>query len=71
MTRKTRLNHSIGSKSALALLPGALIDPGDLVLMTVPGYPVFGTHSAWLGAEVKNLQLTGQNDFLPAGPGFP
>lgn len=62
---ETQINHSIGSKSALALLPGALVDPGDLVLMTVPGYPVFGTHSAWYGAEVVNLPLTEENDFLP------
>jgi len=61
----TRINHSIGSKSALALLPGALVDPGDVVLMTVPGYPVFGTHSAWYGAEVVNLALGPENDFFP------
>ena len=54
----TQINHSIGSKSALALLPSALVDPGDVVLMTVPGYPVFGTHSAWYGAEVVNLPLS-------------
>ncbi|MBW7995424.1 MAG: LL-diaminopimelate aminotransferase [Candidatus Glassbacteria bacterium] len=61
----TQINHSIGSKSALALLPSALVDPGDVVLMTVPGYPVFGTHSAWYGAEVVNLPLTEDNGFLP------
>ena len=62
---ETQVNHSIGSKSALALMPGALVNPGDTVLMTVPGYPVFGTHSKWLGAEVVNLPLTAENDFLP------
>ena len=62
---QTQINHSIGSKSALALLPSALVNPGDVVLMTVPGYPVFGTHSSWYGAEVVNLPLTEQNGFLP------
>ena len=62
---QTQINHSIGSKSALALLPSALVDPGDVVLMTVPGYPVFGTHSNWYGAEVVNLPLTEENCFLP------
>ncbi|HUU27851.1 MAG TPA: LL-diaminopimelate aminotransferase [archaeon] len=62
---QTQINHSIGSKSALALLPSALVDPGDVVLMTVPGYPVFGTHSSWYGARVVNLPLTEENDFLP------
>ena len=61
----TQVNHSIGSKSALALLPSALVDPGDVVLMTVPGYPVFGTHSSWYGARVVNLPLTEANGFLP------
>ena len=62
---ETQINHSIGSKSALALLPSALVDPGDVVLMTVPGYPVFGTHSAWYGARVVNLPLTQAYGFLP------
>jgi len=62
---QTQINHSIGSKSALALLPGALVNPGDVVLMTVPGYPVFGTHSRWYGADVVNLPLTEENGFLP------
>lgn len=61
----TQVNHSIGSKSALALLPSALVDPGDVVLMTVPGYPVFGTHSAWYGAEVVSLPLRPENGFFP------
>jgi LL-diaminopimelate aminotransferase len=61
----TQVNHSIGSKSALALLPSALVDPGDVVIMTVPGYPVFGTHSSWYGARVVNLPLTEANGFLP------
>lgn len=39
----TEVNHAIGSKSALALLPYAFINPGDVTIMTVPGYPVLGT----------------------------
>jgi LL-diaminopimelate aminotransferase len=42
---ETEVTHSIGSKAALSILPTALINPGDFVLMTVPGYPVFGTHA--------------------------
>jgi LL-diaminopimelate aminotransferase len=33
--------------------------------MTVPGYPVFGTHTKWYGGEVFNLKLTAENSFLP------
>ena len=61
----TEIIHSIGSKAALSLLPAALINPGDVVIMTVPGYPVFGTHARWYGGEVFNLKLTEENHFLP------
>jgi LL-diaminopimelate aminotransferase len=57
--------HSIGSKAALTILPTTLINPGDVALMTTPGYPVFGTHSAYYGGEVYNIPLLEKNNFLP------
>ena len=57
--------HSIGSKAALSILPAALINPGDYVLMTTPGYPVFGTHSKYYGGLVHQLPLLESNGFLP------
>ncbi len=57
--------HAIGSKSALSMLPSAFINPGDVTLMTVPGYPVLGTHSSWYGGEVYNIPLKKENGFLP------
>ena len=62
---ETEVVHSIGSKTALSLLPKCFINPGDVVLMTTPGYPVFGTHAQYLGGEVYNLPLTEENNFLP------
>jgi LL-diaminopimelate aminotransferase len=62
---ETEVMHSIGSKAALSILPAALINPGDYVLMTSPGYPVFGTHSKYYGGLVHNLPLTAANQFLP------
>jgi LL-diaminopimelate aminotransferase len=62
---ETEVMHSIGSKAALSILPAALINPGDYVLMTTPGYPVFGTHSKYLGGLVHNLPLTAEKNFLP------
>jgi LL-diaminopimelate aminotransferase len=62
---ETEVLHSIGSKAALSILPAALINPGDYVLMTTPGYPVFGTHAKYYGGLVHNLPLTAENDFLP------
>jgi LL-diaminopimelate aminotransferase len=61
----TQVVHSIGSKAALSILPAAFINPGDVALMTTPGYPVFGTHAKYLGGVVHNLPLLEQNDFLP------
>ncbi len=61
----TQVIHSIGSKPALGMLAAALINPGDVALMTVPGYPVFGTHARYYGGQVHHLPLTPQNRFLP------
>ncbi|HMJ89456.1 MAG TPA: LL-diaminopimelate aminotransferase [Candidatus Acidoferrum sp.] len=62
---ETEVMHSIGSKAALSILPAALINPGDIVLMTTPGYPVFGTHAKYYGGVVHNLPLREENRFLP------
>ena len=62
---ETEVLHSIGSKAALSILPAALINPGDYVLMTTPGYPIFGTHARYYGGLAHNLPLTQANQFLP------
>lgn len=59
------INHCIGSKPALAVLPACFINPGDITLMTVPGYPVAGTHTAYYGGLVYKLPLLAENNFLP------
>ncbi|MDR0326762.1 MAG: LL-diaminopimelate aminotransferase [Planctomycetaceae bacterium] len=61
----TEINHSIGSKPALAMLPQCFINPGDVTMMTVPGYPVAGTHTRYCGGTVHNLPLTAENQFYP------
>jgi LL-diaminopimelate aminotransferase len=61
----TEINHAIGSKPALAMLPACFINPGDVTLMTVPGYPVAGTHTKYYGGEVYNLPLLEENGFYP------
>ncbi|QSH40128.1 LL-diaminopimelate aminotransferase [Lentisphaerota bacterium ZTH] len=57
--------HAVGSKSALALLPACFINPGDITVLTVPGYPVMGTWTRYLGGETVNLPLLEENNFLP------
>lgn len=57
--------HGIGSKPILALLPICFINPGDILLTTVPGYPVTATYTKYLGGEVFPLPLLESNSFLP------
>lgn len=59
------INHSIGSKAALAMLPLCFVNPGDAVLVTVPGYPVMATHARYLGAEVVPVPLRRENGYHP------
>ncbi len=61
----TEINHSIGSKPALAMLPLCFVNPGDVVFQTVPGYPVMATHAKYLGGEVVKLPLKPENGFFP------
>jgi len=61
----TEVNHAIGSKPALAMMPAVFINPGDVTLMTVPGYPVAGTHTKYYGGQVYPLQLREENGFYP------
>ena len=61
----TEINHCIGSKTALAILPACFINPGDITLMTVPGYPVAGTHTKYYGGSVHALPLRAENNFYP------
>jgi len=65
LNASNEINHCIGSKTALAMLPATLINPGDITLMTVPGYPVAGTHTAYYGGIVHKLPLLAENNFLP------
>lgn len=62
---ETEVVHSIGSKPALAMLPLCFIDPGDIALVTAPGYPVLATHTKYLGGRVVRVPLLKQNGFYP------
>src|SRR5690606_17801942 len=67
----TEVNHAIGSKPAYAMLPAVFINPGDITLMTVPGYPVAGTHTGYYGGIVHKLPLLKENNFFPDLKGIP
>jgi LL-diaminopimelate aminotransferase len=63
--------HGIGSKPILAMLPICFINPGDILLTTVPGYPVTATYTKYLGGEVYDLPLLESNSFLPVLDSIP
>jgi LL-diaminopimelate aminotransferase len=62
---QTEVIHAIGAKPALAMLPACFINPGDVAVVTVPGYPVMATHTKWYGGRVVELPLTQECKFLP------
>ncbi|MER3397522.1 MAG: LL-diaminopimelate aminotransferase [Chloroflexota bacterium] len=55
----------IGSKEGIAHIPLALIDPGDIVLVPDPGYPVYTSGAVFAGGEVFYLPLKEERGFLP------
>lgn len=54
-----------GSQDGIGHLGLALCDPGDVVLLPDPGYPVFEAGAYLGGAEIYYYQLLAQNSFLP------
>jgi LL-diaminopimelate aminotransferase len=62
---QTEIVHCVGTKTALAQIPMAFLNPGDSVIATKPGYPVLPTIASWLGAKVTSLPLYRKNNFLP------
>ena len=44
---------------------GRFINPGDVTLMTVPGYPVAGTHTQYYGGEVYHAAAAGRERLPP------
>ncbi len=62
---ESEICHAIGSKPALAMMAQCFINPKDAALMTVPGYPIMGTMTKWLGGEVYDLPLKKENQYLP------
>jgi LL-diaminopimelate aminotransferase len=55
----------IGSKEGIAHFPVAFVDPGDLVLVPDPGYPVYATWTRFVGGEVHYMPLRREHQFLP------
>lgn len=54
-----------GSQEGIAHIALALCDPGDVVLVPNPGYPVFGIGPELMGAKLETYPLYKENNFLP------
>lgn len=61
----TEVVVTLGSKEAMAHLALAYVDPGDVVLVPDPAYPVYETWARFCGAEVVRVPLREENGFLP------
>lgn len=61
----TEVVSLIGSKEGIAHFPFAFVNPGDLVIVCSPNYPVYPVATGFCGGEVKILPLTDENDYLP------
>ncbi|ULA59710.1 MAG: LL-diaminopimelate aminotransferase [Nitrospira sp.] len=55
----------IGSKEGIGHVHLAFIDPGDIVLVPSPGYPVYPVGTSFCGGVSHIMPLTKANGFLP------
>lgn len=55
----------IGSKEGIANFSTAIVDPGDIVLIPDPGYPVYYSGCAFNGGQPYFLPLRKENGFKP------
>jgi LL-diaminopimelate aminotransferase len=55
----------IGSKEGIGHVPLAFVDPGDVVLVPSPGYPVYPVATTFAGGVPYIMPLLKQNGFLP------
>jgi LL-diaminopimelate aminotransferase len=61
----TQVLPLIGSKEGIAHLPWAFVDPGDQVLVTEPGYPVYEVGTILAGGEPVHIPLTAEEGWFP------
>ncbi len=62
---KTEVLSLIGSKEGIGHIPLAFVNPGDVVLVPSPGYPVYPVGTLFAGGESYIMPLREENAFLP------
>ncbi|MGC5324793.1 aminotransferase class I/II-fold pyridoxal phosphate-dependent enzyme [Brevibacillus sp. SYSU BS000544] len=61
----TEVHSLMGSQDGLAHMALAWADPGDVVLVPDPGYPIYAGSVQLAGAELYPMPLRAENNFLP------
>lgn len=61
----TQVVSLIGSKEGIAHIPLAFVNPGDVVLVPSPAYPVYGIATQFAGGIPHEMPLLAANGFLP------
>ncbi len=62
---ETEVLSLIGSKEGIGHIPLAFINPGDVVLVSSPGYPVYPIATFFAGGKNYMMPLVRENNFLP------
>jgi len=65
LSTETEICALVGCKEGIAHLPLAFVNPGDVVLLPDPAYPVYLKAAAIAGATIYRLPLQKENGFLP------
>ncbi len=55
----------IGSKEGIGHIPLAFVNPGDIVLVPSPGYPVYSIGTLFAGGKSFFMPLNEENNYLP------
>ncbi|MBN2129905.1 MAG: aminotransferase class I/II-fold pyridoxal phosphate-dependent enzyme, partial [Sedimentisphaerales bacterium] len=59
------IRQLIGSKEGIGHLPLAIVNPGRVVLVPEPGYPVYRSATLLAGGEPYTMELSEVTDWLP------
>jgi LL-diaminopimelate aminotransferase len=62
---ETEVLSLIGSKEGIGHMPLAFINPGDYVLVSSPGYPVYPVAALFAGGKSHEMPLLEKNNYLP------
>lgn len=62
---KNEIHSLIGSKEGIGHIHLAFVNPGDVVLVPEPGYPVYNCGAIFSNGNSYFLPLTEKNNFLP------